>query len=123
VAETLKGFLDMASVAEKPNASSKNTKIVEGHCPHLFTGQKAAILELLRQHRGQPVPVYKLAALSLQYNSRLFELRRAGFVIENNTKRAGRQIHGTFTLVSEPGESPTQLDLVPSPAESEVRDV
>jgi hypothetical protein len=110
-AETLKGFLDMASVAEKPNASSINTKIVEGHCPRLFTSQRDAILSLLRQHRGQPVPVYKLAALSLQYNARLYELRAAGFVIENDTKRTGRQIHGTFTLVSEPGELPTQQTL------------
>ena len=79
--------------------------------PIYSPARRPAILELLRQHRGQPVPVYKLAALSLQYNARLFELRAAGFVIENDTKREGRQIHGTFTLVSEPGEVPTQQTL------------
>ena len=79
---------------------------LRGHQPHLFTGQKAAVLGLLLRHRGEWVPAYRLAALALQYSARIKELRDAGYVIENRTERVGRQVHSAFRLVTCPGEVP-----------------
>jgi hypothetical protein len=93
--------------------------VVQGHAPHEFTGQKAEILKLLRKHRGEWVPVYRLAALSLQYNARLYEIRASGVVVESKTERIDGRVHGSFRLVSEPGDEPEQLELVP-PADPEV---
>jgi hypothetical protein len=77
---------------------------ISGHRPGLFKGQKAAILDLLQQNRGQWIPAYSLSAVALQYSARVKELRDAGYVIENKTARYGRQVHGSFRLVSCPGE-------------------
>ena len=77
---------------------------ISGHRPGLFKGQKAAILDLLQQNRGQWIPAYSLSAVALQYNARVKELRDAGYVIENKTARHGRQVHGSFRLVTCPGD-------------------
>ena len=77
---------------------------LHGHRSEVFTGQKRAVLDLLLSHRGEWVPVYRLAALALQYNARIKELRDAGYVIENRTTRVGHQVHGAFRLVVCPGE-------------------
>jgi len=47
--------------------------------------QTEKIRQLLLENMGQPVPAYKLAAISLQYNARVFELRAEGFEIINTT--------------------------------------
>jgi len=75
-----------------------------GHQPQLFTGQRGRILALLLAHRGNWEPAFKLSAIALQYSARIKELRDAGYVIENRVQRVGRQVHGSFRLVSCPGE-------------------
>ena len=76
-----------------------------GHQPSTFKGQKQAILDVLVAHKGRWVPAYVLAAIALQYSARIKELRDAGYVIENRTRRVGRKVHGSFRLVSCPGEA------------------
>ena len=75
-----------------------------GHCPSEFHGQRGAILELLRSRKGQWIELFHFIQLAAQYNARIFELRRAGFGIENKTARVNGQVHGWFRLVSEPDE-------------------
>ncbi len=50
--------------------------------------QEARILELLVRAHGAWVPAPELAAVSLQYSSRVFSLRRAGLAIENKIENA-----------------------------------
>ena len=47
--------------------------------------QTEKIRQLLIENTGVPVPAFKLAAISLQYNARVFELRAEGFEIINTT--------------------------------------
>jgi hypothetical protein len=77
---------------------------LRGHRPGLFKGQKADILNLLLENRGNWVPAYKLAALALQYSSRVKTIRDAGYRVENKTERVGGKVHGAFRLVACPGE-------------------
>jgi hypothetical protein len=79
-----------------------------GHQPQLFKGQCAAILDLFLSNRGNWVPDYKLAALALQYSSRVASIRNAGYVIQNKTTRVGGKVHGAFRLVACPGEEVQQ---------------
>lgn len=48
--------------------------------------QEARILELLDRARGAWAPSPELAAVSLQYNARVYPLRRLGFTIENRVE-------------------------------------
>jgi hypothetical protein len=48
--------------------------------------QEARILELLLRARGGWVPAPELAAVSLQYNTRAYSLRRLGLAIENRVE-------------------------------------
>jgi hypothetical protein len=48
--------------------------------------QRARILRLLTDAHGDWVPLPRIMACAAQYNARLFELRRSGFVIENRTE-------------------------------------
>lgn len=77
----------------------------EGHQPMMFKGQKAAILRLLLDHRGEWVPAYRLSAVALQYCARINELRDAGYKIENKTERVGRHVRGSFRLTAVPAET------------------
>jgi Helix-turn-helix domain len=79
--------------------------MIAGHQPQLFTGQKGRILALLLARRGTWVPAYELSAIALQYSARIKELRDAGFAVQNQTERVGRQVHGSFRLVACPGET------------------
>ncbi len=93
--------------SESQSRSTQNSsadRALTGHRPELFTGQKADILRALSEGRGNWVPAYKLASIALQYNARVKELRDVGYVIKNKTERVGRQVHGSFCLVSCPGE-------------------
>jgi hypothetical protein len=78
---------------------------LHGHQPGLFGGQKEQILKILLACRGQWVPAYELANVALQYGARIYALRRDGYAIENRTQRVGRQVRGSFRLISCPGES------------------
>ena len=61
--------------------------------------QEARILEMLIRARGAWIPAPELAAVSLQYNARVFALRRLGFAIENRVETTlGGNRHGFFRL-------------------------
>jgi hypothetical protein len=63
--------------------------------------QRAAILRLLIDARGDWVPLPEILALGCaQYNARIFELRRLGFRIESRTERAGEVRHSWFRLIA-----------------------
>lgn len=95
--------MSQLSLSDSLDSMKSDDLKLSGHQPHQFRGQRGAILDELRAARGAWVPAYKLAALALQYAARLSELRASGFVIENHVERVGRQVHGSYRLVSEPG--------------------
>ena len=64
--------------------------------------RKQRILELLLANKGRRVPSPELARISLQYGSRVLELRAEGYVIRNEMERVNGDIHGYFTLEAEP---------------------
>jgi hypothetical protein len=68
--------------------------------------QRTQILRLLIDARGGWVPLPKLLACAAQYNARVLELRRLGFVIENKTERVHGVRHSWFRLVSWPTPEP-----------------
>ncbi len=80
--------------------------------------QRAEILRLLIDARGGWVPLPEIMPCAAQYNARVLELRRLGFVIENRSERVNGMRHSWFRLVS----SPTSLASTskPEPAKSEV---
>lgn len=78
---------------------------LRGHQPLAFKGQKAAVLNLLLEHRGEWVPSWKLSRIALQYAVRVGELRKHGYDIQNEVTQVGRERHGAFRLVSCPGET------------------
>jgi hypothetical protein len=64
--------------------------------------QRARILRLLIDGRGAWVPLPEIMACAAQYNARVLELRRLGFVIENKTERVNGVRHSWFRLVASP---------------------
>jgi hypothetical protein len=64
--------------------------------------QRAAILRLLIDAHGAWVPCYQLSNIALQYNSRVWSLRRLGYNIENRAERVNGERHSWFRLVSPP---------------------
>jgi hypothetical protein len=67
--------------------------------------QRAAVLRLLVDAKGGWVALPDVLALGIaQYNARVFELRRAGFVIENKTERVNGARHSWFRLVNSPAQ-------------------
>jgi hypothetical protein len=86
-------------------ARSGTKEPIQGHRPELFTGQKREISDLLLKNRGNWIPSYELADVALQYSARIREIRDAGYVIENQTSRHGRRVHGSFRLLACPGET------------------
>jgi len=58
----------------------------EKNAPENAKTQRSKILRLLIEARGSWVPSPEIADCALQYNARLFELRRLGFLIENKTE-------------------------------------
>ena len=69
------------------------------------TTQRDRLLRFLEQNAGQWVPSYELAAIALQYNARVLELRRAGYNIENKAQHVDGQIHSAFRLVPAGGQA------------------
>ncbi len=73
--------------------------------PESSSTQRSRILSLLISARGGWVSLPEIAALACQYNSRLLDLRRLGFRIENRTKEVDGARHSWYRLVSNPVES------------------
>jgi hypothetical protein len=73
--------------------------------PESSSSQRARILRLLIEVRGGWVPSPEIAACAQQYNSRLFDLRRLGFRIENRTEEIDGARHSFFRLVSSPAQA------------------
>ena len=81
-----------------------------------FSGQRAKILALLTAAKGGEVPLPAIKALAAQYNSRLYELRRAGFLIpppRMETVRGTR--HSWYRLIPKLG--PAESRPQPEPTE------
>jgi hypothetical protein len=87
-----------------PNKSSQRER----------SSQTSRVLALLRAHRGQRVPCYLIAAVALQYNTRISELREQGYIIVNEHEYHDNQRLSWFRLESEP--TPTRAP-VPPPAD------
>lgn len=65
--------------------------------------QRDKTLAVLVAARGEWVPATKLAAISLQYSSRVFEIRKKlGIAVENRTTIVNGVKHGEFRLVTGP---------------------
>ncbi len=81
--------------------------------------QSAAILRLLIEARGAWVPLPEILALGIaQYNARLWELRRLGFVIENKSEAVDGVRHSWYRLVASP--TPPAPAPKPEPAKPSV---
>jgi len=84
--------------------------------------QRAGILRLLIDARGEWVPLPQIMEHAAQYNARIHELRHLGFTIENRTEAIDGVRHSWFRLVKSPqppflpAPSPTSPE---KPAESE----
>ena len=75
------------------------------------------ILDLLKTRSPAWVPAFEVAALALQYNTRLKELRETGHSIENKTERCHGIIRSWFRLAPQSGEpapAPSTVDPTPS---------
>jgi hypothetical protein len=81
--------------------------------PESSSSQRARILRLLMEARGGWVPSPEIAACAQQYNSRLFDLRRLGFRIENRTEEIDGARHSWFRLVPTSSTSPAAERVVP----------
>ena len=78
--------------------------------------QRARILGRLTDAEGNWVPSPEIASLAQQYGARVYELRRAGFVIENRTEtdEATGERHSWFRLVRQsPAASTPPRDPYP----------
>ena len=65
-----------------------------------YKTQQGKILKLLVEARAAWVPLMQILGLGVaQYNTRILELRRLGFVIQNKTETVNRQRHSWFRLI------------------------
>jgi hypothetical protein len=84
--------------------------------PESSSSQRGRILRLLSEAHGGWVPSPEIAACAQQYNSRLFDLRRLGFRIENRTEEIDGARHSWFRLVPTSSTAPAaERDDVVSP--------
>lgn len=71
--------------------------------PAFAETQRGKILTLLIAASGGWVPLPEILSLGIaQYSTRILELRRMGFNIENKTERVDGARHSWFRLVSSP---------------------
>lgn len=85
------------------------TTVSKSCAPGSAKTQRARILERLTEAAGDWVPSPEIASFAQQYGARVYELRRAGFVIENRarTDETTGERHSWFRLVCEsPAASP-----------------
>lgn len=86
----------------------------QGHSPKPKISQRQtqcdAILARLNAEPGSWVPCYELAGLALQYNSRLFTLRNAGFLIQNKRTRVNGVVHSWYRILPSPTHEATTPD-------------
>lgn len=85
--------------------------------------QRTRILDLLRSHEGEWVPLSEILDLRIgQYNARVFELRRLGFVIDNRTERDDSgAVRSWFRLVTPQGDWFTEATGNPRAAAAQTR--
>ena len=82
------------------------------------SNQRGEILALLSKEPGARVPLPEILALGIaQYGSRIFELRRAGFVIVNERERVNGELHTWFRLLSGPRKLSDQ-EFTPSKSDT-----
>jgi hypothetical protein len=62
--------------------------------------QRARILRLLIDARGDWVPLPEIMACAAQYNARIFELRKLGFTVENKSEVVDGVRRSWFRLVA-----------------------
>jgi len=68
--------------------------------------QRSRILQVLTDAHGAWIPSCEIAKQALQYNARLFELRRSGYCIENRVEEVGGVRSSWYRLVqSLPGST------------------
>jgi hypothetical protein len=73
--------------------------------------QRAAILRILLEAKGAWVPLPRITACAAQYNARIFELRRLGWIIENRAEtQPDGERHTWFRLT---GKKLNTLDETP----------
>jgi hypothetical protein len=85
---------------------------MQKHTPNRL--QRDKILELLLRAHGAWVLLPELLAIAAQYNSRVLELRRLGFQIENKTWWSDGQRHSAFRLILGANVAPL-LSAAPTP--------
>jgi hypothetical protein len=74
--------------------------------------QRDKIRALLMEREGQWVPVFELAAIALQYGTRVKELRDSGFEILNSTqKRTDGTVYSWFMHPAPKGQM-SLLDVI-----------
>lgn len=62
--------------------------------------QQKRILQLLRRYAPNWCPLPEILSLGVsQYNSRILELRRSGWTIENKVEQHGESRHSFYRLV------------------------
>jgi hypothetical protein len=101
--------------------NSPNKEANVGTIPPNAKSQRSKILRLLLD-RNDWVPSPEIAALAQQYNSRIFELRALGFVIENKTMDTDTGRHSWFRLVRTPTpepELPAKKEIPSMPSEQQ----
>jgi hypothetical protein len=89
--------------------------------------QRAKILALLVNARGGWVPLSEILDLQIsQFGSRILELRRSGFTIENEQETVGGQRHSRYRLLlgagvrAEPRSRCSNIGTTPSPQQQEL---
>jgi len=81
---------------------------MSNQAPENAKTQRARILGVLLQARGEWVPLPEILALRVaQYGARIHELRRLGFRIRNRTEHRDGQVFSYFRLEA----GPAQLSL------------
>ena len=90
-----------------PHSISISSSYQAKNVPESAKTQRSKILRLLIDARGAWVPLPEILDLRIgQYTTRILELRRAGFVIENRTERESGIVLSWYRLVSSPPPEP-----------------
>jgi hypothetical protein len=100
---------------------SQNHAVQSRACPTQRKTQAVKILELLISARGAWVPALALSQVSLQYNARVYSLRRLGISIENRLETGpDGSRHGFFRLRGGmPAPAPQPAQAAPAPADAD----